>query len=55
MKRWGETRGIFMTLGYIQRTLLCFWEITAGLADVADKEIGNFIVCRYLGNGFCEY
>lgn len=44
-----------MTLGYVWRTLLCFWEITAGLAEVPDKEMGNFIVCRYLENGFCEY
>lgn len=44
-----------MTLAYIWRTLLCFWEITAGLAGVPDKEMGNFIVCRYQGNGFCEY
>lgn len=45
-----------MTLGYIWRTLLCFWEITAGLAAPSqDKEMGNFILCCYLGNGFCEH
>lgn len=41
-----------MTLGYIWRTLLCFKEITAGLAEDPDKEMGNFIVCCYLEMDF---
>lgn len=27
----------------------------SGFAEVTDKEMGNFIVCCYLENGFCEY
>lgn len=51
----GETRDEFMTFSYIEKTQLCFREITVGLAEGTDKEMGNFIVHHYLENGFCEY
>lgn len=51
----GETRDMFMAFSYIWKAQLCFRQITVGLAEVTDKEMGNFIVRYYLGNGFCEY
>lgn len=49
---WGDK---FMTFSYIEKTQVCFREITVGFEEVTDKEMGNFIVLRYLENGFCEY
>lgn len=47
-----ETGDMFMT--YRKHSFVSGRSLS-GLAKLTDKEMGNFIVRRYLENGFCEY